>query len=756
MFKRIGCLIIFSVCSLVILALTGLAAPYLFLALGDRALAAADYVEAEQQYGRAQALALLPGVEPQALWGSGQAHLKQRHWADAIADFTQVLAAQPAQSEVYGARGFAYLKLGQFQNAIDDLSVYLDAVPGQPDPLAQRGFAYLQLDLLDEAIADLQAAVDLQTSDRDADKTSLAEAYFRRATQAAARSAFTDVVSDLSKAIYVDAYREDIFTLRAFANLQLGRFDETIADASASIRLEPGAAAAYAYRAAARIERKDWQLAGADATRALNSAGLPKREQALALYARALSAAVQEKYESVIADSTSAVALGSLDRSRSLTLYLVRASAHTERDEYSDAISDYDAALSLQPSDLLKATIYSGRGWSHLLRDEDTAAAADFSAALDVSPDDPWLYQHRGLAYASLRDYTRALADDDRALALDPRRPVALTNRGSVYAALKQFDKAIADYEKALSLSDDPEDSNRIRSYILLSEAAIHSQQADQAAKEFSALADLGSARGADAAQRFQQNFAASRQKLQTLQAELDQMAQQYAQIEKLDLPEWYRGYAAKNRQSLEREREGFGLIEQLWNKTNTLVTNLPKLTEQLDQADSSSSFNREMMDRYNRLVGNRDFAGARALTAATRAELKQYQEYFQRAQRESGLDFVADAVQYFGKQVEYMNALDELTAAVEAYDQIRFDQTLAKFEALDADLKRLGGRMANWDSELKRWWQKNVQPLADAADAKFKEADQLGKDAAKLFDESRQKVIIRQHRNTLPPGVKL
>ena len=100
MFKRIGCLIVLIVCPLASLLSLGLASPFIFLALGARGLAEADYVEAEQQYDRAAALAVLPSLEPQALWGRGQARLRQHKWADAIADFTLVLAARPAQSEV--------------------------------------------------------------------------------------------------------------------------------------------------------------------------------------------------------------------------------------------------------------------------------------------------------------------------------------------------------------------------------------------------------------------------------------------------------------------------------------------------------------------------------------------------------------------------------------------------------------------------------------------------------------------------------
>src|SRR5438477_3661030 len=136
------------------------------------------------------------------------------------------------------------------------------------------------------------------------------------------------------------------------------------------------------------------------------------------------------------------------------------------------------------------------------------------------------------------------------------------------------------------------------------------------------------------------------------------------------------------------------------------------------------------------------------------RDEFSQYQAFFQQAYRDSGLDFVQDAVQFFAQQVELTKAMDDLTTADQNFDGAGATRALDRLRSIDAEIARLAKRMGNWDAELTRWIAQNIQPLVNSAEAKFDEADALNKEAAAIFDEGRHRVVVKQPRKITPPGI--
>jgi hypothetical protein len=235
------------------------------------------------------------------------------------------------------------------------------------------------------------------------------------------------------------------------------------------------------------------------------------------------------------------------------------------------------------------------------------------------------------------------------------------------------------------------------------------------------------------------------------LQEQAGLIAQKFGQAEKLALPEWYITYLTDSRQALELIAEGFQLTGQVWDKTNTLVTVLPQLDEQLQKAGQSSALSQDSWSRYTQYLQRHEFDAARQVAASMRAESTQYQGYFQQAYNDTGLDFLMDAIQFFGKEVELTNLMDQITAAVAANDQGRLDQLIGQLGGLDAEISRLAQRMQAWDTEMTRWMQVNIQPLLDRAKDKFAEAVRLGLVAANLFDARHHSIIIKEPKRLFP-----
>jgi len=711
-------LVVLAVVLLVLIAALLLASPLLFLKLGDRAVAQSDYQTAIAHYERANTLALLPPLKSQAIWSHGLTRLKQKEYELAIADFTTFLSRQPEHGEVY----------------------------------AQRGYAYLQMGNLEKAITDLQKAVQSRQGDLLAAKGNLAEAYYQRAQQSLSKPDYQAVLADMNEAISYNAQRAEMYSLRGFVQLELNHFAETIDDATKAIALNPEQRPAYAYRAFALVHKDNPSAAIDDATQAITAAQLEKRDLALAYFARAYAYGATEKYNESLADAKQALDLKSLDDACTTMLYVIRAFDYLNSESYEKALADFTLVADMEPPEYLLPLIHAGMGWANLMLEKYLQASDEFSAALRATPDDPWLYLHRGLAYTEQKKYTLAIDDFNKVLELNPQSAVAYTNRGIAYAARSEFDNAIADFEKALTLTSEESLRNWNQAHILLAGAAVHTKRALQTGEEFNKLAfQTYSGTSAQKVQEFQKNFLQMRKQLQSIEEQTNLVAQKFGQAEKLALPDWYITYLTNSRQSLELMAEGFQLTGQVWDKTNTLVTVLPQLDEQLEKAGQSSALSQDAWSRYTQHLQKGEFDAARQVAASMRAETVQYQSYFQQAYNDTGLDFLMDAIQFFAKEVELTNLMDQITAAVTANDQGRLDQLLEQLEGLDAELTRLGQKMLTWDTEMTRWMQINIQPLLDRAMDKFAEAMQLGLVAADLFDTRHHSIIIKEPKRLFP-----
>jgi tetratricopeptide (TPR) repeat protein len=194
------------------------------------------------------------------------------------------------------------------------------------------------------------------------------------------------------------------------------RIAEVIAGCSAIIDAAREAptrlGAAHGLRGSARLARKEFELALADADASVKLA--PKWTPALSM----------------------------------------RALVHFEMKNYGKAIADWDAAIEIAPKDAL---LYAQRGRAHKWAGHDKEAIDDFSIAVDLGLKHAGAFLDRGTIYARQNKFDEAIADFDSAIAITPDDPIALNNRCYVRAlANVALDGALADCEKALALKAQP------------------------------------------------------------------------------------------------------------------------------------------------------------------------------------------------------------------------------------------------------------------------------------------------------------
>jgi tetratricopeptide (TPR) repeat protein len=335
-------------------------------ALGDKALAGEDYVEAVQRYDRLidpsnpDALALYRRAV--ALDASGQTDkamddysaaiktdpksslaflgrgvllaVRKRAYDRAVEDFDKVLVIEPDNVEALVSRGDAFGQLGDLGRAMADLNRAVALAPDRPTALVARGQIESRRGSLAGAARDYEAALKI-----DARYT---PALINLAAVRAMQGEPGAAVALLDQAITIDRRNPLAFYNRGYAEFALKHYDKAIADYGSAIAIDPGMGLAYNNRALSRA------VAGSDLVAAL-------------------------------ADSDQALKLLPLN----LEVRDTRGFIYLKLGDPALALNEYNAALTIDPN---RALSLYGRGLARI-RTGDAAGKGDQAAALTINPE---------------------------------------------------------------------------------------------------------------------------------------------------------------------------------------------------------------------------------------------------------------------------------------------------------------------------------------------------------------------------------
>lgn len=335
-------------------------------ALGDKALAGEDYIEAVQRYDRLidpsnpDSLALYRRAV--ALDASGQTDkamedysaaikadpksslaflgrgvllaVRKRAFDRAIEDFDKVLVIEPDNVEALVSRGDAFGQLGDLGRAMADLNRAVALAPDKPAALVARGQIESRRGNLAGAARDYEAALKIDPRYT----TALINLAAVRAMQGAPAAA----VGLLDQAITIDRRNPLAFYNRGYAEFSLKQYDKAIADYGSAIEIDPGMGLAYNNRALSRA------VAGSDLVAAL-------------------------------ADSDQALKLLPLN----LEVRDTRGFIYLKLGDPALALTEYNAALTIDPN---RALSLYGRGLARI-RMGDAAGKGDQEAALTINPE---------------------------------------------------------------------------------------------------------------------------------------------------------------------------------------------------------------------------------------------------------------------------------------------------------------------------------------------------------------------------------
>jgi tetratricopeptide (TPR) repeat protein len=420
--------------------------------MGDYGRAIADYTEAIH-------------VDPDDVYGycrRGDAYLEMGDYEQAIADYTEVIRLNPEYTTM--------CEDGSFAKRIYYCTAVIRLNPNDADAYARRGDAYAGLSNYEQAIADYMEAIRLNpeyaTMCEDGNfarrihyctavirlNPNDADAYAKRGDVYARIGNYEQAIAD-----YIEAIRLD----PEYATM-CGDSSARIAYCTAVIRLSPNDADAYAKRGKAYVDLGAYEQAIADYTEVIRLDPEHAEEykdaggwKAIAYYTESIRLNPNDStayvglgdtyhewgnYEQAIADYTEAIRVDP----NYVYAYQRRGDAYAGLHNYEQAIADYIEGIHLDPE---HAEEYKDAGgWK---------AVAYYTEAVRLNPNDTKAYAGHGDAYAGLGNYEQAIADYTEAIHVDPNYAYAYQRRGDAYRAIGEYELAIADCTEAIRLDPD-------------------------------------------------------------------------------------------------------------------------------------------------------------------------------------------------------------------------------------------------------------------------------------------------------------
>lgn len=234
-------------------------------------------------------------------YNRAQVYASAQQLAQALEDYTQVIAADPMYSEYYFDRGNLYRRLGRDQEALADYEHAIEFSPPYLEAYYNRASILLLQERKDEALADYHYVLELDPDYLDALINRASILYEKEDYQAA----YADVQHGLS----LDKHNAQMLCLQGLLYTSEGNTSAAQQAFSAALDQDASLVAAWSNRAILAFEQGDNEAALSDLTRALELG-----EDATILYNRGMAYKEKQQWEDAIADFTRALALSEQDQ----------------------------------------------------------------------------------------------------------------------------------------------------------------------------------------------------------------------------------------------------------------------------------------------------------------------------------------------------------------------------------------------------------------------------------------------------------
>ncbi|MBD2456653.1 tetratricopeptide repeat protein [Nostoc sp. FACHB-87] len=341
------------------------------------------------------------------LYFQGLEKAKQKDYAGAIADFSEVIQVAPFDTEAYLHRGLAYYDSGQILPAVSDYTEALKIDSKFVEAYYSRALARLALKNLPGVLDDVEQAIHLRGN--------YAAAYSLRGIVQRKQGLITNAIASFKQAAELYLEQKDKENCR----LCLEKIKQLQPPAKPAVKPQNSVTAPI-------ISTKDY-------------------------FTQLLDKAEQGDTKAAIADLNWVLQADPQDAQA----YCCRGVVWCKMGSYREAIADFNQALLLKFQD---AIVYRNRGKARALLGDHQGAIADFNQALQMQPEDALIYVARGNVYRAMGNYLGAIQDYSQALQINSDDAQAYYNRGIAYTLLEEMQSAVADYQRAASIFCEQED----------------------------------------------------------------------------------------------------------------------------------------------------------------------------------------------------------------------------------------------------------------------------------------------------------
>ena len=194
----------------------------------------------------------------------------------AKADYNTALSINPRNVDALTDRAAIYELEGDNDKAVKDLTVAIGLLDNDDDSLAHynRGVAYFAMQQYDRALADYTAAIEIDGK--------MDVAYGNRClTRVLLGRELAKASDDCDKAIALNPNGQNLYNVRGFVDLKLGRNDQALADYNTALKLDPNSPHALYGRGLAKKRRGD---VDGEADLAAARAARPNIEQSFSMF----------------------------------------------------------------------------------------------------------------------------------------------------------------------------------------------------------------------------------------------------------------------------------------------------------------------------------------------------------------------------------------------------------------------------------------------------------------------------------------
>lgn len=426
----------------------------------------------------------------------------------AIEDYTKYLLDNPKSASAYNNRGRAKecFEYCNYKDAIED---YNNAVKLDPDNcmyLNNRARAYYWHKDYIEAIDDWNKVADF-CSESDSSEYAFPEtekSLYKKALMLMAdayyeNDEYDNAVNNWNKVLEIDNESDINYFDKAYAEGEIGLYNEAIDDYTKYLEDNPDSAVAYNNRGWAKYS-KDYSME--DAIEDYNKAINIEPDDYVYINNRAIAYYENDEYEKAIADWNKVLEINpeyeidyfdkanaeykeglfndailsvekhlsdNFDDEDALKLqnlikdelyknnqeslvskYLENAELYYEDEEYEKAVDEWNKILEIDPEYEIN---YFDKAYAEDEIGFSSEAIDDYTKYLEQNSESHSAYNNRGLCQYNLEYYEKSIPDYNKAIELAPENPMYINNRANAYFCTDEYEKAIKDWNKVLNIN---------------------------------------------------------------------------------------------------------------------------------------------------------------------------------------------------------------------------------------------------------------------------------------------------------------